>query len=104
MLSNDELLDYVDKVRLYESAGTGPWANRVLMLADNADARSNFPQDAERLIGFIPPDYNVDRIYLSQLTGADGRLKLFTALHEGVGHVHYFGMAGSTGWRMSRCF
>ena len=104
MLSNDEFLDYVDKVQLYESAGTGPWANRVLMLADNADARSNFPQDAERLIGFIPPDYNVDRIYLSQLTGADGRLKLFTALHEGVEHVHYFGHGGLDRLAMSRCF
>ncbi|TDI38813.1 MAG: DUF11 domain-containing protein [Acidobacteria bacterium] len=94
VLSNDELLDYVDKVRRYESGDTGPWANRILMLADNADARSNFPQDAERLIGFIPPDYDVDRVYLSQLTSAEARQKLFTALHEGVGHVHYFGHGG----------
>ncbi len=94
VLTNDELLDYVEKVRRYESGGSGPWANRVLMLADNADARSNFPRDAERLVGFIPPGYDVDRIYLSQLTSEAARLKLFTALHEGVGHVHYFGNGG----------
>lgn len=84
---------YVDKLRAYEGGPPAPWAGKAVLLAD-ADAGSDFAPDAERVAGFFPSAFDPDRIYLSQLSLAGARGRLFADLAAGTGIVNFVGHGG----------
>jgi hypothetical protein len=94
VVTGEEFLQYLDKIRAYETASVGPWTSRVLMLADNPDRVANFPAESDRLSSYLPSGYQPERIYLSELTVADARERLWQAWMSGVAHVHYIGHGG----------
>jgi hypothetical protein len=92
-LTNDELVAYVSKLSLNESAGLGG-VERLTMLSDNADAAGNFPADSDELLSGVPETVTGERIYLSELTVGDARTATFGAFAAGTEWVNYLGHGG----------
>jgi hypothetical protein len=84
------LAAYVAKLEGYEASSPDDRASRAVLLAD-ADATSDFAPDAERIAGFLPPNFAPHRIFLSRETAAAARAELLADLAEGVGLVSYIG-------------
>lgn len=85
----DQLTAYIDKLRVFEQGGT--WATTVAWVADAADEGGEFLADAENLVGVVPPDIRVDRIYVDVLGAAGARQMLLDTIEEGTGMVHFLG-------------
>jgi hypothetical protein len=92
--TSEELHSMVDKILIYESAGSGSWRERVLMLADNPDHGGDFPADSDDMAAIVPPGYAVDRIYLSEHTIGEARQLLQHGIEDGVFLLNYIGHGG----------
>jgi len=90
VLSDEELRSYLAKVQAFEGVGLG----EALFLSDNPDAAGNFIGDSERLAALLPSTVPVHRVYLSQLTLAQARQNVASALQAGVGYWNYIGHGG----------
>jgi uncharacterized repeat protein (TIGR01451 family) len=95
VLTAEELGLMVEKIAAYESGedGTG-WANRVLLVADNADEGGAFPADSDWLGQWVPEGYTKTRIYLSELTTAAARTAIQAGVKNGALLMHYIGHGG----------
>ncbi len=94
VVTSQELLDYVEKVRSHEGGASGPWQRRVLMAADNADDAGAFPADSDWVATFIPADHQVDKVYLGSVDPAAARQTILDVLNQGVALYNYVGHAG----------
>jgi uncharacterized repeat protein (TIGR01451 family) len=90
VLSDEELRSYLGKLQAFEGAGLG----EALFLSDNPDAAGNFTGDSESLAALLPSDVGVHRVYLSQLTLAQARQNVLSALQAGVSYWNYIGHGG----------
>jgi len=95
VLTAEELGLMVEKIAAYESGedGTG-WANRVLLVADNADEGGAFPADSDWLGQWVPEGYTKTRIYLSEMTTAAARMAIQAGVKNGALLMHYIGHGG----------
>ena len=94
VLTEDELIDILDKIKNYESY-TGAQKDKILLLADNPEEGADFTSDSNRISGVIPPDYSQKKIYLSDNSLNVARQKLFDELTDGAAFVNYIGHSGT---------
>lgn len=68
--SNQQLLDMLSKIQLYEQSEQQEWQNHFLFIADNTpDSAGDFVQYSEGIINdYIPASSVADRIYLDNFT------------------------------------
>src|SRR6185436_2405094 len=64
---------------------------RSALLVADADGPVDFQPDAERIAGFVSPQYSPERIYLAQQTVPAARAQLLSQLAEGASVVSYIG-------------
>jgi hypothetical protein len=90
-----ELADYVTKVVAYEALEEPPWGNRVLMVADNADAIADFGAVSADQAALLPLGYTPTPVHLGDFPDLAGaRQALFDALDTGAVFLSYTGHGG----------
>jgi hypothetical protein len=87
----DELKELIGKIIAYESSGDGDWKERILMLADNPDVAGNFPTDSDDVAALAPPNFTVERIYLSQTPAGEAHQLAIDGLNRGALLLNYIG-------------
>ena len=91
VLTSQELLDYVAKAQV-ASAMSSP--ARVLMTADNPDVAGNFTVDSDAVAQLVSFGHQVDKVYLTTYTAAQGRQAILSATGLGVVLFNYIGHGG----------
>jgi hypothetical protein len=99
-----EVTEIVEKTIAYESnPETGPWQARIVQIADDEKTNAGdriFQDSREELIRtLIPPEYEVQRIYL-KVIGSAPRTKetIKNAIRDGALIVEYSGHGGRGNW------
>lgn len=93
-LSADELTAYLDKLEVYESSGSSP-QNEVLLLADGTDSRFDFAAESRRFASLLPRGFHTEVLALAEKPSlAAARSELFGALAEGRAWLTYVGHGG----------
>ncbi|MEO1370027.1 MAG: C25 family cysteine peptidase, partial [Acidobacteriota bacterium] len=93
VLGAGELDAYVDKLVTYE-ASVGPWADEVLLVADDDDLGGTFAANNDRVEAALPPVAQPRRIDLGTTDVPTARQQLFDALDQGAGLLHWIGHGG----------
>ncbi|MEO1084345.1 MAG: C25 family cysteine peptidase, partial [Acidobacteriota bacterium] len=93
VLGAAELDAYVDKLVTYE-ASVGPWADEVLLVADDDDLGGTFAANNDRVEAALPPVAQAQRIDLGTTDVPTARQQLFDALDQGAGLLHWIGHGG----------
>ena len=92
-VTNTELQSMIDKIKAYDS-GQGPWTDRALMIADNADDGGDFAGSSDGLAG-LAGGYQFEKIYLANASQAgEVRARIIAAFNKGAALVNYVGHAG----------
>ncbi|MBA4386563.1 MAG: hypothetical protein C0404_01200 [Verrucomicrobia bacterium] len=94
VMNATELQAQVQKIIGYETSGAADWKKRVLLSADTPVAGADFTSGSEQLAGVIPPEFGVNRVYLSQYALAAARTELLGQLNSGALLMNYYGHAG----------
>jgi hypothetical protein len=94
VVTAQELDDYIEKLIAFEATAGDGWADRVQMVADVPGQGADFAADSDRAAALLPPSYQVERIYLSDIPIADARRKLIEGINQGVALVNYLGHGG----------
>lgn len=94
VVSASQLQAMVGKIMAYDAAPGGEWEGRVMMVADNADEAGDFPADSDAVAALVPPEYAVDKIYLSSDNFAATRSALLQGINNGALLLNYIGHAG----------
>jgi len=89
-LNADEVTDMIDKILAYEET-SGPWKQRVVMLADIPD--QTFHEDSDTVAALLPTNYPVTNIYAQFGAISTYRTQLINNVNAGVGLVNYLGHA-----------
>lgn len=93
VVSVEELQIVINKIKAYGNS-QGPWTDRALMIADNADSGGNFLSTSENLIRQIN-GYTIKRIsLLGESNAAETRLAIIAGFNTGAALVNYVGHAG----------
>ncbi|MEM9599283.1 MAG: C25 family cysteine peptidase, partial [Acidobacteriota bacterium] len=95
-LTAGEVVDYIAKLRAYESAGV-PGFDAILV-ADNVDAGGDFTAQSEQILAFMPRLSKVERIYLDEQGLSGARARLLAAIDTGAPLVTYAGHGGVDRW------
>ena len=93
-LTPDELDALIAKIVDYEMGEGGRWKQDVLLAADNPDDGGDFSGSSDIVKSLTPPDYTVQRIYLSEHKTPEAKALLLNAINEGSVFVNYFGHGG----------
>ncbi len=93
----------VDKTIAYETGTiTDTWNARVTLVADDPDAAGNHPELTDRALNYIPPDYQVQKIYYLTDPQYDTYDKVQHAITEainaGTAIVNYSGHGSYSLW------
>jgi hypothetical protein len=94
VISSEALQDYIAKIQAHETAEPDVWQRRVLMAADQPDAGGNFTADSEGMASILPPERQIEKIYLASMPVATARQALITSINEGIGVFNYIGHGG----------
>jgi hypothetical protein len=100
-LVEQDILDYVEKLKSYDAAAPGAWASRALVVADNNDPwAGNFPADSRALSALLPDDLQVEETFLYEdYTRAEARERLVHGgIHEGALFVNLMGHGSPFGF------
>lgn len=93
VLTAAEFEDYVRKLQAFEAAG-GSWRQRLLLVADDADAGGDFARDSEVAAAAMPGIFDRRRIYLGVEDPQIVRQALLDGWRQGALMVHYAGHGG----------
>ncbi|MEM1181715.1 MAG: SdrD B-like domain-containing protein [Acidobacteriota bacterium] len=93
VLGSGELDAYVNKLATYE-ASVGPWADEVLLVADDDDLGGTFEANNDRVEAALPSVVRAQRIDLGSTDVPTARQQLFDALDQGAGLLHWIGHGG----------
>ncbi len=93
----------VEKTIAYETGTiTGTWDARVTLVADDPDAAGNHPELTNRALNYIPPDYQVQKIYYLSDPQYDtyGKVQhaITEAINAGTAIVNYSGHGSYSLW------
>ena len=94
VVTAQDLLDYVAKVKAREGTPILSGPPRVLMTADDPDAGGSFTTDSDTVAAAIPSGYQVDRVYLGTMTAAAGTQAIVSSLNAGAVLFNYLGHGG----------
>lgn len=89
-----ELDSYLDKLLASEALYGGGTMSKILMLADTPDMPADFPADSDAIADFIPNEYQIEKIYLSDMSLSTARSKIIDAINNGVGMINFVGHSG----------
>lgn len=92
--TREELRAVIDKIMIYESTRGASWKGNVLMVADDPDDGGDFPADSDDVAAKVPPEYAVQKIYLSDLTTKEARERLLAGINGGALLLNYIGHGG----------
>jgi hypothetical protein len=93
VVSVEELQIVINKIKAYGNS-QGPWTDRALLIADNADSGGNFLSTSETLIRQIN-GYAINRIsLLGTSNAAQTRLAIIAGFNTGAALVNYVGHGG----------
>ncbi|MEW6054923.1 MAG: C25 family cysteine peptidase, partial [Nitrospirota bacterium] len=84
-----ELYMMLKKIKSYEPGRM----KRMLWVADNPDDAGDFPSDSDEIAGMIPPQYRVEKIYLSEHPLEYARQRLLEGINNGALFLNYIGHA-----------
>jgi Peptidase family C25 len=89
-----EVDSYRAKVEAFES-GEGPWRDRVVFAADNADRGGDFASDSDSVAGTLS-GFDLGKVYLgvTHAPAASARTALIDEILAGTRFVHYLGHGG----------
>jgi uncharacterized repeat protein (TIGR01451 family) len=93
-VTEEELLSMIDKIIAFEAGSGSEWKNNILMLADNSDNGGNFSDDSDDIATWVPADYSLTKIYLSELSISEARQQFFDNINSGSLLVNYIGHSG----------
>ncbi len=100
--SPEEAAAVVTKIINYErDPPAGDWAERILLVADNADGAGDFPRFSDTLArGHLPDRFSVSRVYLgiTHLTAKLAKAAIRSSINDGVLLVNYIGHASYRWW------
>lgn len=92
-----ELKAVTRKIMVFEDAQAALyWRYRVLLAADNPDSGGNYHKDSDELAAIFPPEYAIDKVYLSQGMTVYARNDIMDAINSGVSFMNYFGHGNMT--------
>ena len=95
VLSSGELDGAIDKIIAYDSQAAGPWARRVMLVADDPDQAGDFIRSTDSLALALPADREVARVHLfNPYEASEVNALILGALDEGIGIVNWTGHAG----------
>ncbi|HVT58797.1 MAG TPA: C25 family cysteine peptidase [Thermoanaerobaculia bacterium] len=89
-----DLQGIVAKLTAYESGGTAPWQQLVLMAADSPDSGGQFEFDSDRAAALVGSPFVVSKIYQAQLTPPVAHQQLLSQLGGGAYLLNFIGHAG----------
>ncbi len=92
---------YVQKALAYEAQSGGAWRQRLLAVADGAEAY--FARDAETYLAYFQDGYET-LTYEPPAGAPDAVQGVLDYLNEGVGMITYFGHGSLTQWGKDRIF
>ncbi|MBN1268963.1 MAG: hypothetical protein JXB04_05205, partial [Kiritimatiellae bacterium] len=93
-LDATELNALVSRIIAYEEGEGGAWKQTMVLAADNPDHGGNFEGSSEEVEGFVPRDYGVQKVYLSELAPAEAKALFIGAMNEGSAFVNFYGHGG----------
>jgi hypothetical protein len=98
-----EVTAYFNKITSYESVpADASWKNKILAVADNADAAGNFSVVMESVLQCcVPPRYDAERVYLGidpHTTGPLARAAIINGINAGKFLVNYQGHGAYSEW------
>ena len=93
-LTAEEVSSLVNRIIRYETGEGGRWRQDVVLAADNPDNGGDFDAASEEVLGLMPVDYAVEKVYLSQHPVNEAKALLTNAMNRGAGLVNYFGHGG----------
>lgn len=100
VLSSEELLAYLDKVKTYESDTDSDWANHALLLADNPDDGGDFYAESDAVADSLPARFSITKVYHDPATsGSTTRQAVLDVLNGTIGAslFNYVGHGGASG-------
>jgi len=96
VITVEDFIQVVDKIKRYENATAGDWTKRVMILADDPDNGGNFSSDSDEIADLLPIDYSPQKIYLSDMDIDSARTALFEEINKGVFLANYLGHGAIT--------
>jgi hypothetical protein len=94
VLTAGELAAFIARIVDYEGGSGEEWEQRLLFAADDPDPGADYPSDSEDVAASVPPGYEVERVYLSEMTPAEAKQALKDAVNGGVLLLSYIGHGG----------
>ncbi len=91
VLTSDEFLKYIEKVKAYESSAGLSSPGPVMMLADKQDNGGDFTADSDAIASLLPSGFYAEKIYLGALSIDDARNKIIEGFQDGPALVNYLG-------------
>lgn len=91
--SEAEVRVIVNKMRRYERS-SGPWTQKVVMLADDPDTAGDFHADSDDLAALIPAGSTVKRLYSWGYDAGSVHEQLMREINDGAVWVNYLGHGG----------
>lgn len=91
VLTSDELLYYIEKIKAYETSGGINSSTRVMMLADNPDSGGAFAVDSNEIASLLPTSLYAEKIYLGAIPLDDARTMIIEGMKNGTAFVNYMG-------------
>ena len=107
--SGTDVTGYLNKVTIYEQVpADASWKNKILAVADNADAAGNFSVVMESVLQCcMPSRYEAQRVYLGidpYFTGTSARTAIINGINSGKFIVNYQGHGASFEWASESMF
>ncbi len=91
--SADELAEYRAKIEVFEGSSDS-WKRHTLWLADSSDLGGEFSDDIEELIGAMPPEYSIQRVFLEDYEIDEAWQLTLDTMTKGAILVNFLGHGG----------
>src|SRR5206468_940727 len=95
--TREEADTVVAKVLAYEAGPRGPWADQVLLVADENDT-FDFEGASRRVEELLPPGMSFDEVFVRQSGREAARAQLLASLDQGRLIVNYVGHGSVEVW------
>lgn len=94
VVTPEEFLTVIDKIKAYENAESENWTRRVLMAADDPDLGGGFSDDSDSVSLLVPQEYAMTKVYMPQFTAGQAKDLVVNSINDGLLLINYIGHAG----------